>query len=226
MTRSLTVRWPDARPFRRRAGRPIRLLAVSDETDPALEQARNRERMGGLDGVVGCGDLDPDYLAFLGDAFNVPLVWVLGNHDRPQAEAYRLLPPPLEAGWEERFPLPVFGLSWAHEGARRDPWGAWWQMLRVGPGELIRPRPVLLASHVPPRGAGDGPDRYHHGEEAYRWLLGRLRPPLWLHGHTTVASVPDWRVRVGPTTLVNVTGSVLVEVTPPADEAQAAAGSG
>jgi len=215
MTRSLSIEWPVAGPFRGRGGRPIRLLAVSDEADPALEQARNRERLGPLDGVVGAGDLDPDYLAFLGDAFHVPLVYVLGNHDRPRAEAYRHLPAALDGKVEGQFTLPILGLSWAHEGARRDDHGAWWQLLRVGPAVLLRPRPVLVASHVPPRGAGDGPDRYHHGEDAYRWLLGRLRPPLWLHGHTTLASVADWRVRVGPTTLVNVTGSVLVEVVPP-----------
>jgi len=215
MTRSLSIEWPVAGPFRGRGGRPIRLLAVSDEADAALEQARNRERLGPLDGVVGAGDLDPDYLAFLGDAFHAPLVYVLGNHDRPQAEAYRHLPAALEAKVEEHFTLPILGLSWAHEGSGRDDHGAWWQLLRVGPGVLLRPRPVLVASHVPPRGAGDGPDRYHHGEDAYRWLLGRLRPPLWLHGHTTLASVADWRDRVGPTTLVNVTGSVLVEVVPP-----------
>lgn len=215
MTRILRVDWPDARPFRRRGERPIRLLAVSDETDPTLEHARSRERLGSLDGVIGAGDLDPDWLAFLGDAFHAPLVYVLGNHDRPRAEAYRHLPAALDARVEERFPLPILGLSWAHEGARRNDHGAWWQLLRIGPRMLLRPRPILVTSHVPPRGAGDGPDRYHHGEEAYRWLLGRLRPPLWLHGHTTVASVPDWRCRVGPTTVANVTGSVLVEVMPP-----------
>lgn len=216
MTRSLTLAWPDPRPFRTRNGTPIRLLAISDETDRTLEQTRNRELLGTIDGVIGCGDLDPDYLAFVGDAFNVPLVWVLGNHDRPQAEAYRHLPPPLHRGWAQRFPLPILGLSWAHEGARRDDRSSWSQVIRLGPRALLGRRAALIASHVPPRGAGDGPDRYHHGEPAYRWLLGRMRPPLWLHGHTTVASVSDWRTEVGPTTLVNVTGSVLVEVTPPA----------
>jgi hypothetical protein len=46
-------------------------------------------------------------------------------------------------------------------------------------------------------------------------LLERLRPPLWLHGHTTTASVPSLVVQAGPTTVVNVTGAVLVELTPP-----------
>ena len=32
----------------------------------------------------------------------------------------------------------------------------------------------------------------HRGFRAYRWLLERTRPVLWLHGHTPLASVP-WR---------------------------------
>ena len=73
-----------------------------------------------------------------------------------------------------------------------------------------------MISHVPPRGAGDTPsDVYHAGYEAYRFLVDRLRPPLWLHGHTNLAAVTDWTAGHGPTTLVNATGSVLVEVAPP-----------
>lgn len=215
MTRRLSVTWPDPAPFVQRADRPIRLLAVSDERDPALEQASNRAALGDLDGIVGAGDLDPDYLAMLGDAFNVPLVWVLGNHDRAGAEAHRHLPSPIRAGAASRFPLPLVGLSWAHAGADRRAVNPWLQLPRVGVARLVRPRPVLVASHVAPLGAGDGPDRYHVGEAAYRWLLDRLRPPLWLHGHTTLASVADWRVDCGSTVVVNVTGSVLVEIGPP-----------
>ena len=61
------------------------------------------------------------------------------------------------------------------------------------------------------------PTRTTSGTAAYRWLLERLRPPLWLHGHTTRASVPDWRAALGTSIVANVTGSVLVELVPPPD---------
>jgi Icc-related predicted phosphoesterase len=83
---------------------------------------------------------------------------------------------------------------------------------------VARRESVLVISHAAPTGAGDGSDLYHVGFPAYRWLLRRLRPPLWLHGHTTTASVDALRVDVDDTVLVNVTGSVLVELAPP-DEA-------
>ena len=80
-----------------------------------------------------------------------------------------------------------------------------------------RAAPVLVLSHAPPRGVGDcDSDPYHVGYAGYRWLLERVRPPLWLHGHTTPASVADWRDRLGRSVVANVTGSVIVELLPPA----------
>src|ERR1700675_3625750 len=100
MTRSLTVVWPDPRPFAARDGAPIRLLAVSDAPDPALDPAVNRDALGTIDAVVGCGDLEPGYLGFLGDAFRVPVAYVRGNHDRggQWAESAAEAPKPLTSG--------------------------------------------------------------------------------------------------------------------------------
>ncbi len=81
MTRRLSITWPDTRPFAGRPG-PFRILAASDEPDPFLDDARNRDALGRLDLIVGCGDLAPDRIDFLGQAFSAPIVFVRGNHDR------------------------------------------------------------------------------------------------------------------------------------------------
>ena len=85
VTRRLRVTWPDPEPFAR-GGASIQILAVSDEPEAALDHARNRDEIGPIDLVVGCGDLASDYLNFLADAFHVHLVRVLGNHDRPAVD--------------------------------------------------------------------------------------------------------------------------------------------
>jgi uncharacterized protein len=228
MTRRLSVVWPDPGVFAGRDGAPIRFLAVSDEVDPALEHEVNRAALGQLDGIVGCGDLEPAYLGFLADAFHVPVAYVRGNHDRGgrwRATAPNA-PRPLPSGrLAEIGGVTIAPFEWPGLGsdqvALRDERGAWWDVLRAGRQLLVRrlrrgSRPVLCVSHAPPRGVGDAAsDPYHLGYAAYRWLLDRLRPPLWLHGHVTPASVRDWRDACGPTTVANVTGSVIVELVPP-----------
>jgi hypothetical protein len=228
VTRRLSVAWPDPRPFEDRNGSPIRLLAVSDAVDPALDHAVNREALGRIDAIVGCGDLEPSYLGFLADAFGAPLVYVRGNHDRGGhwSESLAHSPHPLTSGrLIDVGGITIVPFEWPgmeYDQAMRDEWRAWLDVIRAEAG-LIRRRlagrssPVLVISHAPPRGVGDAAaDPYHVGYGAYRWLLERLQPPLWLHGHTTPASVVDWREALGPSTVANVTGSILVDLVPPA----------
>jgi hypothetical protein len=199
-------------------------LAASDETDPTLEGLANRDALEPVDLVVGCGDLAPDWLGFLADAFQAPLLYVRGNHDqRGPWPSPPGIPAP-SSGWEAGLVqgIPILALPWPHSGeapSRRDEGAAWRQVVRHALPHLARPNgATIVVSHVPPRGAGDAPsDAYHVGFAAYEFVLRRLRPVLWLHGHTTRAAQRDWQTEHGSTTLVNVTGSVLVELTPPVE---------
>jgi hypothetical protein len=202
--------------------------------EPALEQAVNRVGLEPIDAVIGCGDVEPDWLAFLGDAFCAPVLFVRGNHDRGGlwAEAELPVPKPLQPGrLADGFGVPVAALEWPgveDAGNARHDGLAWRHALSVAMRVALdrlagRDRPVLVISHVPPAGVGDTPtDRYHVGFRAYRWLLARLRPPLWLHGHTTPAATTAWRHEVDGTIVANVTGAVLVELLPPLSRRAAA----
>jgi len=209
--RRLNLAWPVL------VDRPVRLLAVSDEAERALDFEVNRAALGRIDGILGCGDLEPAYLAFLADAFHAPLLYVRGNHDRGAnwSASRQDLPQALGRGIDELAGLPVAGLSWPGDSrgqAVRDEGAAWRQALGIW-FRLRGARPLIVLSHVPPRGLGDVPqDDYHRGFAAYRWLCRRLRPRLWLHGHTAPAATSDWRVQWADTTLANVTGAVLVEI--------------
>ncbi len=231
MTRTLSVVWPDRRPFADRKGAPIRLLAVSDIPDPALEYETNRVGLGKLDAIVGCGDLEPGYLSFLGDAFGAPVAFVRGNHDRggQWVESAADAPQHLASGHLIQIDgITIAPFEWPGlkpRTAHRDESQAWRDVVRVSTGLAGRrltgrSSPVLVVSHAPPRGVGDcDSDPYHVGFAGYRWLLERVRPPLWLHGHTTPASVADWRDHLGTSVVANVTGSVVVELVPPPTDA-------
>lgn len=228
MTDRLRLEWPDPRLFARREGRPLRILAISDEPDPALESEATRSRLGPIDLIIGCGDLRADYLAFVADAFNrVPLVYVRGNHDA--GEAWRVtqeegLPEPLVDGRvhvEEG--LAILGFSGSPE--YNDPKekiqvsaaGMWLRSIRAWLATVGRRRPLLVISHAPPRGLNDATDLTHRGFSAFRWLIDRLRPPLWLHGHTALVrrGIDGRSVRHDGTLLYNCTGATLVELVPP-----------
>jgi hypothetical protein len=224
VTRRLTVKWPDPGPFATRSpGEAIRILAISDDPDPTLEHEVNRRQLGRVDVVVGAGDLEPDYLSFVADAFVAPLVYVRGNHDAGGAWLHGTsdhLPEPLpDAAIREDAGLPFVGLSWPRLGVRGRPPAdaAWFQVLPLLARSVVRPTsPLIVVSHVPPRGAGDAPnDPFHTGFSAYRQVADRLRPPLWLHGHTHLGSAEAWHGTIGTTTFVNVTGAVALDLVPP-----------
>jgi hypothetical protein len=221
VTRRISLEWPASTPFRGRDGEPIRLLAVSDQLDPTLVDGRNRARIGPIDFIVGCGDLAREDLAFIADALNAPIVYVRGNHDTNERWAHSdCCPEATESTAVHRLAgLSLAGLTWPGHGgphAIRSERKAWNQALRLATRRLGRPEPLIVFSHVPPFGAGDLPGgEYHRGFRGYRWLLNRLQPPLWLHGHTPLADMIDWQSRCGNTTVVNVTGAVVIELWPP-----------
>ncbi len=224
MTDRLTVRWPDPLPFVGRAGRPLRLLAVSDEPDPSLDSAITRQRIGPIDLILGAGDLEPDYLSFVADAFHAPLRYIRGNHDVGAAWSdtrRALLPEPMRDGRVvEELGLRLVGFSgspvYNDRGMQVSAVGMWSKV--IGSWRAARRAvPVLLVTHAPPRDLNDDDDLPHRGFVAFRWLADRLEPPLWLHGHTALVrrGMDDRCARHNGTLFYNCTGSTLVELLPP-----------
>jgi Icc-related predicted phosphoesterase len=98
--------------------------------------------------------------------------------------------------------------------------------MRLATRRLGHLEPMIVLSHVPPLGIGDVPtDAYHRGFKGYRWLLERLEPTLWLHGHTPLAATTNGSSQVGGTTVINVTGAVVIDLLPPTPETLAGTGA-
>jgi hypothetical protein len=229
VTDRLRVRWPERRPFVARGGRPIRILAVSDEPEPALDERANREGLGEIDLVVGAGDLEPEYLGFVADAFHAPLRYVRGNHDVGAAWAHterELLPEPMPDGRViEEDGLRIVGFSgsprYNERGMQRSALDMWMRVVSAWPG-LRGAGPVLVVTHAPPRDVNDDDDLAHRGFTAFRWLAARVRPPLWLHGHTALVrrGIDDRMARYAGTVFYNCTGATLIELVAPDSAAE------
>ena len=224
MTERLTVRWPDPRPFVSVGGRPIRILAVSDEPDFSIDSAATRERIGPVDLIIGAGDLEPDYLSFVADAFDAPLRYIRGNHDVGPAWSHtrrHLLPEPMQDGKViEELGLRLVGFSgspiYNERNMQVSALGMWTRVIGAW-SAAHRARPVMVVTHAPPRDINDDDDLPHRGFTAFRWLADRLEPPLWLHGHTALVrrGIDDRTTRRNGTLFYNCTGATLIELLPP-----------
>ncbi len=211
----------------------MRVLAVSDEVDEALWHDVAPVR--GVELILACGDLPFDYLGHLADALDVPVVFVVGNHD-PDVAGYRqhrngLV---LRAGLPAEPPWPpgatnadgrivdVAGVRVAGLGGS----------VRYGEGpnqytqrQQRRRAARLLAAarwrqrrdgravdvvltHAPPSRADRAAtaDPAHAGFDALARLVDRLQPPLLLHGHVHPYGGAQRDHRYGNTIVRNVVG--------------------
>jgi len=228
----------------------VLVLAVSDEVDDVLRVDMRAVRAARL--IVACGDLPFEYLGYLMNALDVPLVFVPGNHD-PDISGYSTsraglpvragLPaqPPWPAGAvsAERRVVDVAGLRIAGLGGCR--------RYSEGPNQYTerqqarRARALarrarwrrmgdgrgvdVLLTHAPPEGAGDAEDPPHRGFGALNWLSARLEPAWLLHGHVQPLGPAPRDHQLGRTVVRNVTGRHLLDIEPGAAARRSPAGA-
>jgi Calcineurin-like phosphoesterase len=215
----------------------IRVLAVSDEADHALQSDLGTLR--GAELILACGDLPPDYLSHLMNALDLPLVFVPGNHDADMS-GYRTSRAglTLRAGLPARPPWPEGGMN--ADGRVVDVAGlrvaGLGGCLRYGRGphqyterqqsrrcRTLRRRAAqrrlrdgrgvdVLITHAPPRGVGDSEDIAHRGFGCFHGLVDALQPAALLHGHVYPHGVPAGGAWLGRTMVRNVVGLHLIDI--------------
>lgn len=168
----------------------MRILAVSDEPSEYLWGPGVREGLRGTDLILSCGDLDPEYLSFLVSFTSAPLLYVRGNHD----QRYETVPPEgcecvdgrlsvckglriLGLGGSIRYNRSGPPYQYTQTEMRRRVRKLWLSLQRRGGFDI-------LLTHSAAFGLGDGTDPAHVGFVAFRELLDRWTPPLFVHGHS------------------------------------------
>ncbi|RMG90411.1 MAG: metallophosphoesterase [Chloroflexi bacterium] len=200
----------------------MRVLAVSDRVLDRLYCAQVKEQFGGIDLLIGCGDLPYYYLDFLVSALDVPMVYVLGNHDQgPQYTVDgRILKEVrggvnihgrvtrykdwLIAGLEGSMRYHPKGKLMYSESEMR------WEVTQLLPNLLwnrVRYGRFLdiLVTHSPPFGIHDRPDLPHTGFRIFRTFMRLFKPRYLLHGHIHIyrPDTPHETV-FGSTRVINV----------------------
>jgi Icc-related predicted phosphoesterase len=196
----------------------IKLLSVSDVVDPMLHQHAGNEPFTGIDVLVSCGDLPPEYLSRLVHAFNTSLFFVGGNHDIRYQDKLPQGGLDLHARVERIKGLNFLGL----EGSRWYNGGPY--QYTAGQMRVIiqRLRPTLwwqggidiVVTHAPPRHVHDSEDLCHRGFKCFRWLIDKYQPDYFIHGHIhRHFSDPSERVTaVDATKVVNTYGYNILEI--------------
>ena len=197
----------------------MKILVIADEENKALWDFFDPERVKGVDLIISCGDLHPDYLQFLVTMAAVPLLYVRGNHDRKYDKN-----PPLGCDCNEDKVFDFHGLRILGRGGS----------MRYKPGSDMyteqemsaRVRKVsrqitlmngfdILVTHAPAKGQGDMDDLPHQGFECFNDLMMKWKPAYMFHGHVHQNYSRDFqRVRVHPggTKIINAYENYILEI--------------
>jgi len=198
----------------------LRILTVSDRVEPVLSDREAPSRFPGVELILSCGDLPPEYLSFLRAIFGVPLYYVLGNHDIRYESTRPLGCMDLHAKLVRSQGIRLLGLEgsrWYNGGPqqysdremKRIIWGLR-PKLWIGKGLDI------ILTHAPPRHIHDEEDQCHRGFRSFRWLVDKYSPRYFIHGHThALFTDPSERITtLNRTKVINSYGYFIFDIEP------------
>ena len=164
----------------------MKILSVSDIVVPELVGTTSPVETDSIDLILGCGDLPPEYLARLRAKYDVPLYYILGNHDI----RHELVPQGclnITGRIITQGPYSFLGFSgsrWYNGNPNqfresemraqiRKLWFPLWRLKQLD----------VLVTHAPPRHVHDAEDRCHRGFTCYRDFIKKYKPRFMIHGH-------------------------------------------
>ena len=198
----------------------MKLLVLADHCEPGLWDYYTAGKTEGVDLILSCGDLDPEYLEFLVTVVNKPLLYVRGNHDG----VYDAKPPLgctcIDGSVYDYQGLRIFGLGgsyryrtgedmYTERQMRRRIWKASGKLFLSGGFDI-------LLTHAPAYGCGDLQDLPHRGFECFNDLLNQYKPSYMVHGHVhkEYGHFERELIHESGTRIINCYGHVIKEVNP------------
>lgn len=165
----------------------MRILVLADIESKYFWDYFEQSKLDGIDLILSCGDLKPEYLSFLATFSKVPILYVRGNHD----DIYEEKPPEgcicIEDTIYTYQGIRIMGLG----GSIRYKQGVnqytqsemklrvakMWLKIKKSKGIDI------LLTHAPAYHINDGEDGPHEGFEAFVQILDKFNPKCFIHGH-------------------------------------------
>ena len=165
----------------------MKIMAIADEESKLLWDYFDKSYLAGIDLILSCGDLKPQYLSFLATFTTVPILYVHGNHD----DRYKDTPPDgcicIEDTIYVHNGLRILGLGGSmryrpgeHQYTEKQMrWRVkklWWKLWRNKGFDI-------LLTHAPAYQFNDEKHLPHRGFEVFRTLMDKYKPMYFIHGH-------------------------------------------
>ena len=187
----------------------MKILILSDVESKYLWDYFEKEKLEGIDLILSCGDLKPQYLSFLASFTKAPVLYVRGNHD----DCYEIDPPDgcicIEDSIYNFNGLRIMGLGgsikynngknqYTQNQMKKRVKRMWFKLMRNHGFDI-------LLTHAPAAGFREGDDRAHKGFDIFSELIDRYHPKFFIHGHVHKDYSRNFvrQDQIGDTTVIN-----------------------
>lgn len=165
----------------------MRILVLADVESKYYWDYFEKNKLDGIDLILSCGDLKPEYLSFLATFAKIPILYVRGNHD----DIYETHPPEGCICIEDMIytyqGIRIMGLGGSiryKQGNNQYTQSEMKGRVRRLRWKMRKSKGIdILLTHAPAYHINDGEDRPHEGFEAFVQILDTCRPKCFIHGH-------------------------------------------
>ena len=196
----------------------MKILLIADEESKIYWDFFKKEQFEGIDLIISCGDLKPEYLSFLATMTTVPVLYVRGNHD----DKYEKYPPEGCICIEDQIynfnGIRILGLGGSYRykpGINQYTEGQMTRRVNKMFLKIKRNRGFdILVTHSPAKGLHDGEDMCHRGFQIFNRLIEKYHPKYFVHGHVHMNYGRQFPREdyIGDTCVVNAFERYVIEI--------------
>lgn len=196
----------------------MKILLLADEESKYYWDFFEKRKLDGIDLIISCGDLAPQYLSFLATFTKAPVLYVKGNHDY----CYEDTPPEgcicIDDDIYNFNGLRIMGLGgcmsynygplqYTEKEMKRRVRKLWFKLWRNKGIDV-------LVTHAPAYHINDGKDLPHSGFRTFLELLDKYKPALFAHGHVHINYGRDFKRECiyEQTRVVNAYEKYIIEI--------------
>ncbi len=220
----------------------MNILSVADHVDPLVNSQSIKDRCGGIDCILGAGDLDISYYEYIVSCLNKPLYFVFGNHNLKKLSFFRPSPDAYPASdWNNmanhgfgsicidgrvilnrRYNLIIAGLGGCRRYNKAEHQFTEFQMFmrivrlipRLTFNRIFRGRWLdILLTHAAPAGIHDREDPCHRGFKSFLWFMRKFKPKYMIHGHVHLYDINANRSsQYNDTTIINAYNHIVLNL--------------